>query len=314
MINKANSKDDIKLFSSFDRKNRTSDYVVDDINEDIIDAMNNHLENLDEYIKQRISLNTNPPMIITGMPRSGTTLLSQVLPARYDLGYISNLMAKFYDSPLIGAWLQQKLMPTDIHTLRKFKSHHGQTYNIYEPHEFGYFWSRYLNLGIDCHEPEDNEQFQNVDISRLNTVLSEISTIMQRTLVCKCSIAPFLLKGLFHHTNMFCIHIVRDKDSVIKSILKVRKERLGDPREWWSIRPAQWEKMLNKSPAEQVSWQYDRVLDSIKNASIGSEARIIEIKLEDMVADPEHILETIIRAYKAYCNVDIKKTGIPIKL
>lgn len=303
----------IKLFSSFDREWRVGKYRVNRMNENIVDAINERLLGIDEFIKQEVDGRHYPSIIITGVPRSGTTLVSQLLPARYDLGYVSNLMARFYASPLTGAWFQQQLIPKDIHSLRSFSSHHGVTDHIYEPHEFGYFWSRYLSFDSNCHEPNSEEQLKNIDFEGLNSVLSSISMVFGRAVIYKCAISPFVIDSFLKNTNTFFVHVTRDRKSTINSILNVRLQRLGNKNKWWSIRPCGWDKMLEKSSEEQIAWQYDKVINSVRGSYSKYGDRIIEISLEKLCASPEVELEKAMASFYKYSKHGVSKVGSPIQ-
>ena len=56
-----------------------------------------------------------PPIFIIGAPRSGSTLLYQVLTDYFEVGYISNLHAHFFGSP---ACLERLLHPLRMATNR----------------------------------------------------------------------------------------------------------------------------------------------------------------------------------------------------
>ena len=57
---------------------------------------------------------THAPMFVISLPRSGSTLLYQLLLQRFRLAYFSNLMAAFPDSPVtvavISGWLGGELV------------------------------------------------------------------------------------------------------------------------------------------------------------------------------------------------------------
>lgn len=304
---------DFKLFSSFDRDLRIARYKPDRCQENIVDIINDQLDGMDEQIRKTIGGKSSPSIIITGVPRSGTTLISQLLPARYDLGYVSNLMARFYGSPLTGAWLQQQLLRKNIHLQRDFHNHHGVTESIEEPHEFGYFWSRYLNFDSDCHEPKNDKDLGRIDFLGLNRVLTDLSLIFMRPAVYKCAIAPFVINSFMLHTDTFVVHITRDRISTIESILRVREQRLGDETKWWSIRPFGWEKMGDKPPLEQVGWQYDRVFNAVHKGCEGFKHRVYEITLEELVKAPEKALENLMLKFVQYSGISIPKVGLPIE-
>lgn len=91
---------------------------------------------------------TDPRLLsgqIVGLPRSGTTLLYQLLARTRAVGYPSNILALFWEVPIVGAQLQQQLAANDptlsLHSLA------GRTSEPLDPHEFGYFWRAALGHG-----------------------------------------------------------------------------------------------------------------------------------------------------------------------
>ena len=54
--------------------------------------------------------------------------------SRYQLGYISNLTAKFYKNPAAGTILHESLVPKDYSS--DFLSAYGNTSGVFEPSEF----------------------------------------------------------------------------------------------------------------------------------------------------------------------------------
>ena len=77
-----------------------------------------------------------------GVPRSGTTLVSQLVSAHLDVGYINHLVAAFWRAPVTGIRLSKKLIKGVRET--SFASEFGRTSHLWEPHEFGYFWAHHL--------------------------------------------------------------------------------------------------------------------------------------------------------------------------
>ena len=85
---------------------------------------------------------TYTPIFIIGLPRSGSTLLSQLITQIYDIGYINNLVARFWSNPIIGIKLSQEFDLANYKSL--LNSSYGVTSLINEPHEFGYYWNQWF--------------------------------------------------------------------------------------------------------------------------------------------------------------------------
>ena len=93
-----------------------------------------------------------PPVFIIGPPRSGTTLLYQVLVDRYAFGYFSNWMAQFPRSPIAASWLH-KLRSRTKGPPGDYTSEWGTTKGPMGPHETGSFWYRWFPNGDQVYVP-----------------------------------------------------------------------------------------------------------------------------------------------------------------
>ena len=168
---------DYRVWSSFDQKWRINEYQKNAKDEILIKKMNGLLAQLNDEASD-IGGEPSPSILLISGPRTGSTLITQVLVSRLNLGYPSNLMARFFEAPCIGAFLQERLIGDRIHQLRAYKSVHGVTTLVEEPLEFGYFWSRFLILpGKDVHQPSDESEYAYVDIKMLNEELIKISKV-----------------------------------------------------------------------------------------------------------------------------------------
>src|SRR5262249_11112516 len=77
-------------------------------------------------------------VFIIGLQRSGTTLAYQLIARTTDVGYINNLIARFWENPAYGIYLCRHLgLPNNI----SFESTYGTPADITDVHEFDYFWA-----------------------------------------------------------------------------------------------------------------------------------------------------------------------------
>lgn len=89
---------------------------------------------------------------IVGLPRSGTTILYQLLARTRTIGYPSNVMAPFWRVPVVGARLQRKLAESE--PTISMRSVAGRTSEPLDPHEFGYFWREALGHSANTLHPD----------------------------------------------------------------------------------------------------------------------------------------------------------------
>ena len=110
-----------------------------------VDALNDALAPLEQALIEEFEAPTEPLVFIVGAPRSGTTLLTQLLISQYEIGYVSNLIARFWKAPYLGLLLAKEIRDPDRPPDVGFSSDRGFTSGYEGPHEFGYFWRRWFD-------------------------------------------------------------------------------------------------------------------------------------------------------------------------
>jgi hypothetical protein len=280
--------------SSFDRLHRLDRFKTNNQVENILDLVNGLVLPIEDLLSKTCYPKSKQAILIIGAPRSGTTYLYQLMSSSLRVGYVSNLMARFYGSPLFGAWLQNQLISSEITELNHLESTHGVTSRIYEPHEFGYFWARHLPFTSGNHEEIDPAEFR-CSLNKLETTLGQIAGIFHKPVVFKCMIASFVLEEILNNTSVFVIHLRRDFKNVVDSILKVRQERLGDVRKWWSVRPANWEELSQLDPRLQVEKQVELINSALYQARHKHPNRVIEIDYQELLSNRDSTLDYIFK-------------------
>lgn len=106
--------------------------------------MNDTLHHLEITHVQPFDTLTNPVIFMVAPPRSGTTLMYQLLTLRYDLFYPTNLLAKFYKCPYLFLRGIEDLGVDSLRHSSTLTSHLGNTNELMEPHEWGWFWERFF--------------------------------------------------------------------------------------------------------------------------------------------------------------------------
>lgn len=290
---------DFRKISSMDHGERVYAYQKDSDDERFLDLLNGSLAYLEDRLERDTIKSPKHSILITGVPRSGTTYLYQLMAAKLPFCYISNLMARFYAAPLTGAWLQSRVIHSELGELASYKSIHGVTRRVYEPHEFGYFWARNIPFNGDNHEDIDPSIVNNSFI-RMESILQSIAGIFQEPVLYKCMIAPFVLDKFFAHTSVFVVHIHRDRSEVVSSIIRAREARLGSSHRWWSIRPSGWREFIKEAPQAQICWQYDKVFNAIRESCYMYPQRSLEVNYADILSSPELILSEIYDKYSDF--------------
>jgi Sulfotransferase family len=232
-----------------------------------------------------------PTLHIVGVPRSGTTLLHQVVASGLDLGYVNNLVAGFWRAPVYGMTLSRKLGLDAPGS--SFASGFGRTHGIQEPHEFGYFWNdhlRYPDLSEQAPGHEDT-----IDWAHLRRVLVNMAHAGRRPMVFKPMLLVWHLQRMAKVMPRTCfVWIRRDQKQTALSLLAMRQALFGDLEEWASLRPGGADWLADEPPWRQVAAQVvalERVLGRACE-ELGGES-MLTLRYEELCASPHRALERI---------------------
>jgi len=190
-----------------------------------------------------------PVVLVQGLPRSGTTVLYQLLAQTGCFTYPSNLVARFYRAPAMGLLLQRLARPFLEEPKWQLTSRAGLTEGWFQPHEFGYFWRHHLGI----YEHHELEQPVPDD---LILQLGRMEAVGDGPLLLKNGLLAYALPALKAALPTLCIvRIRRDPRDVAASILAMRSRYYDDPNAWWSLRPKDVSGVEQASPEEQVAFQ-----------------------------------------------------------
>jgi hypothetical protein len=245
-----------------------------------------------EGLEQKISFDVpSPPSIfIIGVPRSGTTLVSQILSACADVGYVNNLMARFWMAPAVGASLSLHVLNRRVFT---GSSTFGQTRYAEEPHEFGQFWRTVLNYEDMVQKSSDKD----ISWENLATTLNRVASVYEKPVVYKVFQLYWHL-AVFHKylPSAKWIWIRRDPVENALSLLQMRKEKTGDFNTWFSARPMGAEKYDHKPAWVQVAAQVKLIEDWIEKQLAGIPAEnSFQISLDDLCSNPIQTTKNLAR-------------------
>jgi len=178
------------------------------------------------------------PTFIIGAPRTGSTILYQILTNEFDTLYINNLIDNFHRNFFFGFWLSNELFKGKPHN--SFKSELGNTYEfgLQAPSECAAFWYRWIPRGK--HFVDKNE----VSLTKIDEIRKNIYSVINyydKSLVFKNMNAGLRLRMLKDVApQLKLIFIKRDPVLTAFSILNARKKYYNDENVWWSIKPKEY--------------------------------------------------------------------------
>ena len=279
------------------------------------------LDSLEEELTLRNCDENYSNIFILGLPRSGTTLLNQIIQSATNCCVPNNLIARFWYAPLVGAHLSKFTLNTNILGDESYQSFFGQTANISQPHEFSLFWQNMMGYTLDQfgllvrERPPDFERLKD-KVLNFNNIFDAPAVWKPLELILNDieMIESMFGKGIF-------IFIDRSYKDIALSIYNARIKS-KDSSVWWGSAPHsdEFPSIDRKDIMDQIIWQikYFRKTYENKLKTIDKK-RLLVIRFDDMCKQPNHLLHSIrdfsdklggkIKVSRKVSPFEIKKRG-----
>lgn len=252
-----------------------------------------------------------PPVFIIGAPRSGTSLLYELMVTNYKFSYFSNLANIFYKSPLAVSYFGKMIINN---WEGSSKSNYGTLQGLGAPSEAGAIWGRWIP---EFHYLDQTVEFKQKFFSEAPAIINGMQKIFS---------APFINKNVMHSVHMklldsvfpgcIFIDIRRDDLANVRSIINAKAKGGGpklDSDGWWSVKPRGAEKYFGLSPEEQACAQISLLRKDIEDSVnyIGHK-RYLMITYEDVCGNTEQSLSKIKCFIEQHCG-KIIRNDTPVK-
>lgn len=235
-----------------------------------------------------------PPTFIVGAPRTGSTLLYQVLTNTFEVAYISNLAAYFHHALWLGLRLHDRRFGTRPHG--SFESRHGRTRGLIAPSETGKFWYRFFPRDRDF-VAAGEVPFERLDPLR-RTVAAAVEDL-KRPIVFKNLNNGQRLQALREaFPEALVVFVRRDPLATARSLAVARRRANGTLDAWFSVRPRDWKALLALPWPEQVVAQVRSIERQIEE-DLGRfpPGRVLTVRYESLLRDPAAEIDRVAAFY-----------------
>ena len=264
-------------------------------------AVRTVLERAERGLLRRSAGGPAPSVWIIGPPRTGTTLLYQVLAEACGFGFLSNFAASFPTAPAAATRLQRALVRRPHRP--DFASAFGRTAGGWGAGEAPAFWYRWFPR-----EPDVYVGPGRIPPARLSELRAEIAALHR---VWK---APLVFKNTYNTMRVApileampeAVFLVmrRGVADAAASILKAREAELGDRTKWWALAPRDVAAIAGLPCWEQVVEQVLRIYAQVEHdRKVFGEDRFLDVSYEALCRDPAAAVAAMAEA--------LRRRGVP---
>lgn len=242
-------------------------------------------------------------VFLVGPPRSGSTLIMQVLCDAFKVGYISNQHCKWFGAPTAA---ERVFRPLAEKSPSDYASNHGRTTGQHAPSECGAWWYRFFQ--------RDPAYVKLKDVSRRKMVafrrsLEGLGKAVGRPLLFKNLYVGLRLEPISYYVpNALFVAIDRNWVDNGQSILRGRYDALGDYGQWWSVPPPDVDQLAKLKPVQQVVGQVQAIHTLINRdiERLGLEDRTFRVRYEEFCEDVHGTLAAF-EAFMASHGVELER-------
>lgn len=251
------------------------------------------------------------PVFVIGPPRSGTTLLYQVLVNRFNFVYLNNLASKFYTAPTIGMWLSKRIGALLPRESLGYDSRYGKTESILGPNEAGEFWYRWFPKGEHVYVPPKATSHKS--ILELQRHVLSISKRFGASMIFKNTYNSMRIAPIMEaFPEAVFLVSQRDPLDTAQSILEGRLKGNGNKNDWWSVPPREVNEIKKHPYWEQVVEQVYYIYKQIEEDSQRyGEDRFLYVSYRGLCEDTRETLENVQKFFNKHGVNALIKDEVP---
>jgi LPS sulfotransferase NodH len=290
---------------------KTTQYRRDPAAQRVLWEMNRRLQSLEGELAEEHKDFPDPQLVfITYVPRSGSTILSQILARTGGFNYISNFQARYWLAPYVGGVLEKNVQARHCRDV-PLQSDYGITPTTSSPSEFSYFWEHWLQLTAADTHTLDDAQWSRVDLPSLRRQVQLIGSLRPEPLFFK---KEWLGMNAGHFLRAFptlkILHVRRNALEIANSIARARRSVYGSVDYWWAARPANYWQLIDLPWADQIAGQIHGILEDTARWETTYADRFLSVSYEKLVTDTHHAIQQIAE----FLEIDLGVDDIPTDL
>ncbi len=225
----------------------------------------------------------HPPIFFLGAPRSGSTLMIQVITDAFDLGYISNRHCQWFGYPALAELM---LHPTKNKPVSNYRSSHGNTQGGYSPAECGEWWYRFFQRRPTYVTSQDIDE---KNMLKFRQSIAALTNAFDKPMLFKNLYASLRIQAIAKYIPE-SIFIITHRDEIDNghSLLEGRYKTYRNYNDWWSTEPPNIAELKALPAHQQVIEQIRHIhsmIDQDLNVSGVVENRRFHLSYEGFCQD-----------------------------
>lgn len=250
----------------------------------------------------------NAPTFIIGPPRSGTTLLGQVVCHALDVSYIPNLAIRLRKSylkypPLVFSTHLAKLLGYTTNSNETFQSYYGSSRTRGGSSDSDFIWRDVLPMGY-----LDREALSDKQKRYIYRTTSGVEQVFNRPFVDKCVGHSLRIPALLDiFPDALFVRCRRDPLAVAQSVYFERTRNEYTRKTWLTPHARGYEELFKKDLLEQCAGQ-QKLFDLDIDAGLSelSDDRWIEVDYDNVCKQPVQEVGRIMGFMQKH-GIDVQK-------
>jgi hypothetical protein len=231
------------------------------------------------------------PVFVVGLPRSGTTLVYELVVDAFETAYLTEIYNYTFGLPNLTARLNKKIAS---HPSPQYESNYGRIPGLFAPAESDKLWRRWLPQDPVFGHYMPPGILEQTTTQAMKRVVSSMTAIAGKQYIFKnvyFSLSFDLLLDVFPNGRIVVVQ--RDLEAVAASVYRRRRE-MGTARRWWSLMPPFSAELAGQDLLEQVAFQCVRSQQLMEQAFRRCpQRRCFSIDYEELCREPSSFLSRL---------------------